>query len=69
MAQIITKTHGQLTVEESTPEVLDLLLNDKQFIIVNIGHTISVNYNQTNETTRFEITQTAINKSDIIQAF
>jgi len=69
MAQIILTENEQITIEESTQELFDLLLNDKQFIIVNIKYAVYDNYGLTNPTNRMERVQIAINKKDIAQAF
>ena len=59
MAQIITKTHGQITVKEITTRIFELLQDNKQFIIVNVKYTCSKLDKYQKETSTQRIQETA----------
>ena len=69
MAQLITKTNEHIKVKEDIREVFDLLQDDKQFIIVNVEYSITMDYSLTDTKPKLEIMKTAINKNEIKQAF
>lgn len=69
MAQIILTDYKRIEIKEDKKQLLELITDDKQFIIINLKYTIDISKSKYEYDVRIEYEQTAINKAHIIQAF
>jgi len=69
MTLLITKTDPQVIVQDDTDRIMELLQDNKQFIIVNIKELVRVDINDKSKGTKFGVVKTAINKNEILRAF